>query len=124
VLLSAGAVIALILIAIPLTSTIQVRASQSAAAAGKLRQSLGHADSAHRLEPAAASPLLQRALVLEQLDDVADARVAITAAIAREPLSAELWRTASRIATESDRPEIALSDWRRAHQLDPFYPTS
>jgi flagellar basal body-associated protein FliL len=123
-LLGGGAVVALILIVIPLTSTVEVRASQAAATGGRSEQALSHADSAHDLEPGAASPLLQRALVLEQLGDVAGARTAIAAAIAREPLDAQLWRIASRIATESDRPRLALADYRRAHQLDPFYPAA
>jgi tetratricopeptide (TPR) repeat protein len=120
-LLGLGSVLALVLIAIPLASTVAVYASQSAAALGHLRVALADADKARALEPGAASPYLQRALVLEQQDDIAGASAAIAAAIAREPDDYGLWLTASRIATESNRPRQALADYRRAREL---YPTS
>lgn len=117
-----GAALAICLIAVPLASTIAVRSSQTAAAHGDLRAALADADTAQRIEPAAASPRLQRALLLEQLDDVGGAEQAIAGAIVREPANSDLWLVASRIATEADKPKQALADYQRARELDPKSP--
>ncbi len=69
-ILPPAAVLALILIAIPLASTIEVYASQAAARQGHLRQALADANSAQAIEPGAASPYLQQALVLEHANDI------------------------------------------------------
>jgi len=121
VMLGLGAVVALVLIAVPLSATVAVRASQRQVDLGDLRQALKDADTAHALEPGAASPELQRALVLEKSNDIPGAAAAISAAIARERTDYVLWLEASRIATESNRPRLALADFRRAQKL---YPTS
>ncbi len=63
--LGLGSVLAVILIAIPLASTVAVRASQAAVAKGQLAKALADANTAQAIEPGAASPYLQRALVLE-----------------------------------------------------------
>lgn len=130
-----GAALAIILIAIPLASTVAVRASQAAvarsddaarlgrqaAARADLRRALTDADTARAIEPGAASPYLQRALVLEKANDISGATRAIRQAIAREPTYYFLWSTASRIATEAGHPRRALRDWNHARFL---YPTS
>jgi O-antigen ligase len=120
-LLGLGSVLALVLIAIPLASSVAFYASQKAAAHGHLRVALADANKARAIEPGAASPYLQRALVLEQQNDISGASLAIAAAIAREPANSQLLLTASRIATESDRPRQARADYQRAREL---YPTS
>lgn len=120
-LLALGAALAIVLIAIPLASTVWFRASQAAAARGDLRQALADANTAQAIEPGAASPYLQRALVLEQANDIRGAEREISAAIAREPRNYVLWLTAERIATEADHPRVALADFLRARSL---YPTS
>lgn len=120
-LLGVGAVLAIVLIAIPLASTVWFRASQAAAARGDLRRALADANTAQAIEPGAASPYLQRALVLEQANDIRGAQREISAAIAREPRNYVLWLTAERIATEADHPRVALADYLRARSL---YPTS
>jgi O-antigen ligase len=120
-LLVPAAVLALILIAIPLASTVADRASQAATRQGHLARALTDAKTAEAIEPGAASPYLQEALVFEKADDIAGATRAITLAIAREPRDYRLWVEASRIAAEADRPRRALADWNRARFL---YPTS
>ena len=69
-LVALGGMLALVLIAIPLASTIAVRNSQAAAAKGDLRQALTDARTAQAIEPGAASPYLQQALVLEKGNDI------------------------------------------------------
>jgi O-antigen ligase len=116
-----GGFLALGLIAIPLASTVAVRNSQAAAAAGDLRQALADAHTAQAIEPGASTPYLQQALVLEKGNNIKAASAAIAAAIAREPINYFLWLEASRIATESDQPRRAVADFQRAKRL---YPTS
>jgi O-Antigen ligase len=116
-----GAVLALILIAIPLASTAADRASEAAAAQGQLARALTDAKTAQAIEPGAASPYLQQALVFEQANDISNATSAIRAAIAHSPTDYELWVIASRIATEAGHPRRALANWNRARLL---YPTS
>jgi hypothetical protein len=122
-LLAPAAVLALILIAIPLASTVAYRASQTAAADGHLQQALADAKTAQAIEPGAASPYLQQALVLEQANDISAASVAIKRAIAREPNNYQLWLVADTIETAADHPLQALSDYRRALVLWPSIPT-
>jgi len=122
IVLALGALPALFAIVIPLAMTLQVQASQAANRAGNYHAALSDAVSAQRLEPQAASPRLQRALVLEQLGDIAGAAQAITEAAAREPANWRIWLVASRIATEGDRPRVALADYERARMLNPTSP--
>jgi O-Antigen ligase len=116
-----GGIVAMILIAIPVASTVALRASQAAVHSGDLQKALADANTAQAIEPGAASPYVQRALVLEQANDIKRASTAIAAAIAHEPTNYQIWLIASRIATESDQPARALADYSRAEAL---YPTS
>jgi hypothetical protein len=117
-----GALVSLWAILVPLSTTVAGRASQSAAVRGDLRAALSDAADAQQIDPDAASPRLQRALVLEQLGDVSGASQAIAAAVSREPANWALWLVASRIATEADMPRVALADYRRARALNPTSP--
>jgi tetratricopeptide (TPR) repeat protein len=116
------ALAALLAIVIPLASTVAVRSSQAAVRAGDLRTALSDAASAQRLEPSAATPRLQRALILEQLHDIGGASAAISQAETREPTNWRIWLVASRIATEAGQPRVALADYRRARTLNPSSP--
>jgi hypothetical protein len=120
--LTVAALVALWAIVVPLAVTVEVRASQSAARAGQYRAALTDAATAQSLEPAGASSRLERALILEQLGDTAGAAQAIAQAEAREPTNWRIWLVASRIATESNRPALALADYRRARALNPSSP--
>jgi len=114
-----AAVAGLWAIVIPLSMTVAVRASQAHVRAGNFSAALSDAATAQRLEPSAASPRLQRALVLEQLGDIAGASQAITEAAAREPTNWRMWLVGSRIATEAGRPRQALAYYLRARSLNP-----
>jgi hypothetical protein len=113
------ALVAVWAIVVPLSATVEVRSSQAAALAGHFRTALSDAATAQTIEPAAASPRLQRALILEQVGDIASASQAIAQAETRERTNWRIWLVATRIATESDRPALALADYRRARALDP-----
>jgi O-antigen ligase len=120
-LLAPAAVLAMILIAIPLAMTIEYRASENAFNAGHLKQALSDAKTAAAIEPGAASPYMQQALVLEQADDISGAARAIKQAIAREPSNFQPWLIAEVLATAQDHPRMALSDYQRAIRLFPNY---
>lgn len=122
VVLAGGFVAALVAIAVPLTSTIAVRSSQAAARSGDYRSALREALSAQRIEPSAATPRLQRALVLERTGDLLGARKAIAEAESREPTNWRIWLTASRLDAKSGHPQLALADYRRANALNPSSP--
>jgi hypothetical protein len=120
--LGLGALAALWAILVPLSATVAVRSSQSAVAAGDFTKALKDAATAQRVEPGAASPRLQRALILEQVGDVSGASKAIAEAQAREPTNWQIWLVASRIATEAGKPKLALADYKRARSLNPTSP--
>lgn len=118
-----AALVALWRIMVPLASTVEVRSSQSAAAVGAWPAALRDANAAQSVEPGAASPRVQRALVLEAVGDLGAARRTLSEAVAREPTNSALWLIASRLATEANRPRFALAYWHRARALDPTSPT-
>lgn len=120
--LGVAALVSLWAIVVPLASTIEVRLSQRAVLDREFRRALNDAITAQQLEPSAASPRLQQALILEQLGDVRGASQAIKLAEAREATNWQIWLVASRIATEADRPALALADYRRARALNPTSP--
>ncbi len=117
------AVIAIWRIVVPLASTVELRASQSAAAVSAWPAAFRDTQTAQRVEPVAASPLVQRALILETVGDFVAARSIMAQALARQPTDSSLWLVASRIAVEAGRPRAALAYWRRARSLDPTSPT-
>jgi hypothetical protein len=121
----AGALAALIVIvavALPIAATSAVRQSQSLAAQGKLAAALEKALDAAQLQPYAATPRLQEALVLEQAGDLADALTAASAATAREPTNWQPWFVRSRLEARTDHPNAAIRDYNRARSLDPRNP--
>jgi tetratricopeptide (TPR) repeat protein len=122
IVLAVGAIVASWAILVPLAETIEVRSSQSAVLRGDFKTALADAQTAQNIEPSAASPRLQRALVLEQLGDISGARQAIAEAAAREAVNAQIWLVASRLATEANQPRQALADYERARSLDPTSP--
>lgn len=115
------AAVSLYAIVVPLAATVEVRDSQAAAAVEDWPAAMRDAVTAQKTEPSAATPRLQRALVLEAVGEFAPANAAIDAAIARQPTDASLWATASRIALEAGRVHLALADWHRARGLDPTW---
>jgi O-Antigen ligase len=122
--LAALAIGATIAIGIPFGATASIRSSQADVRAGHLRQALDDATTAQRLEPYAARPRLQRALILERAGDLRDARAAIGQAATREPTNWSIWLVRARIDAESGHEPAAARDYRRAHALNPLSPTT
>ena len=119
VLVSAVAVAALVAVAIPFAATSAVRSSQAEAHAGRFTAALSDAATAEQIEPYAATPRLQRALVLEAAGDLHGAAAAIAQATARAPTDWQLWLVRSRIDAEDHHPASAVRDYLRAHALNP-----
>ncbi|HEY6730320.1 MAG TPA: O-antigen ligase family protein [Solirubrobacterales bacterium] len=112
--------LAIVAIAIPLSSTSLVRQSQAAVRSNDLTAALEDAKSAQNVEPAAAAPRLQRALVLELLGDFAAAEAAAREAVDRERTNWRLWLVLSRIAAENGRAGASVHAYEEARNLNPL----
>jgi O-antigen ligase len=113
------ALVSLAVIAIPLLATREIRQSQADARAGRLDQALDAARSAGRYEGFAASPNLQRALVLEAKGDLDGAARAARDATREESSNWRTWLTLSRIETERGQALAAVQAYRTARSLNP-----
>ena len=118
-LLSVAAIVGL---AIPLSSTQELRASQQAAEASAVDTALERANSAADLQPFAASPRLQRAQVLELDGRLAEASAAARKATLEEPTNWRTWFVLARIEAARDRVDPALNAFLRARELNPRSP--
>jgi O-Antigen ligase len=117
---AAAALLAIVAIAIPLASTSLVRQSQAAVRGSDLDAALEDAKDAQNVEPAAATPRLQQALVLELLGDFPAAEAAARAAIERESTNWRLWLVLSRIAAENGRVGASVDAYKEARALNPL----
>jgi O-antigen ligase len=117
----AGAAI-LVLEAIPLLAAVEVGASRAAVRAGNARSARSHAVAATRIQPWAATPWLQLALVEEAAGDLDAARTAAARAIARDRLDWQPWYVAAGIERRLGHRAAAAADVARARSLDPRSP--
>jgi O-Antigen ligase len=117
--IAAAGLAAIVAIAIPLASLSLVRQSEAEARAGNLTAALGDARSAQNVEPGAASPRLQRALVLELLGDFEGAEIAAREATDRESTNWRNWLVLSRIAAEAGHAGTAVAAYEEARALNP-----
>jgi hypothetical protein len=115
---------AMIAIAIPYGTTAAIRSSQHDLRVGDLHAALDEAATAHRLEPYAAAPRLQRALILEKVGDLRGAWKEIRQASQLEPTNWQIWLIRSRIDAERGDARAAVRDYRRAHVLNPRSPVT
>ncbi|MEA2220420.1 MAG: hypothetical protein QOJ35_3046, partial [Solirubrobacteraceae bacterium] len=116
------AVAALGAVAVPLASALADRDSRDAAAMGRLPAALADSRTAERLQPYAATPRLQRALVLEQAGALAQAAVAARSATADEPTNWRTWFVLARIEARAGQPAAAVRALREARHLNPRSP--
>jgi tetratricopeptide (TPR) repeat protein len=108
--------------AIPLLSQIKVNDSQEAVARGDGDDAVSDALAAWALQPWAASPYLQLALIHEQMGELPAARDWIREAIDRDSEDWRLWLVAARIETKAGSSEGAVRSLRRAAELNPRSP--
>jgi hypothetical protein len=108
--------------AIPWLASTKIADSQAAIRRGDPSAALKDAADARSLQPWAASPYLQLALVAEQTGDLRRAREWIASAISRDKEDWRVWLVASRLQRESGRPQQATLSYRHAAELNPRSP--
>jgi cytochrome c-type biogenesis protein CcmH/NrfG len=116
------AVAALCAVAVPMAGALATRESRAAAADGRLLAAIEDSRTAERLQPYAATPRLQRALVLEEAGALAGAAAAAKAATADEPTNWRTWFVLARIEAQRGKNTPAVAALRKARRLNPRSP--
>jgi cytochrome c-type biogenesis protein CcmH/NrfG len=117
--IAAVAVGAVLLIAVPLAATEALRASQGDVRANQLSDAAAEASVAGSIQPSAASPPLQQALVAELAGNLAGAADAARDATEQEPMNWRPWLVLARIEAERGRVAQSLEAYREARSLNP-----
>jgi O-antigen ligase len=113
------AVVALAAVAVPMAGALATDRSRDAAADGRLTAALEDSRTAERLQPYAATPQLQRALVLEAAGALDAAAGATRSATADEPTNWRMWLVLARIDARRGSSASALHALREARRLNP-----
>lgn len=108
--------------AIPLLADREIARSQEAVADGDLDEAMRAAEVARSIQPWAATPTLQLALVSEEAGDLGRARLWIDEAIQRNRRDWRLWLVSARIETKLGHVAAAERSLRRAAELNPRSP--
>ncbi len=116
------AVAALGAVTVPMAGALATADSRDAAADGRLGPALQSSRTAERLQPYAATPHLQRALVLEQAGALPSAASAARAATVDEPTNWRTWFVLARIDARRGEAAAAVDALRRARRLNPRSP--
>lgn len=116
---AAIALVAIVAMAIPLASSTLVRQSEADARGGDLSAALEKARSAQNVQPGAATPRLQQALVLEAEGELDAAAEAARAATERESTNWRTWLVLSRIEAERGKAAASVDAYREARSLNP-----
>jgi tetratricopeptide (TPR) repeat protein len=106
-----------------LLSAHSLESSRDAAGRADLEAAIDAANDAINLQPWAAEPRTQLALVYEQGGDLERARETMAEAIARAPEDYRLRLLAARMAFAANQSEEAREDLEEAHRLNPRDPT-
>jgi hypothetical protein len=114
-----AAIAAVVLIYLPYKGASDLRASESDVNQGRLADALDEARSAADIQPYAATPRLQQALVLEWLGRLDQATAAAREATQKESTNWRTWLVLSRIEAERGRAKASLAAYERAKQLNP-----
>ena len=107
---------------IPYLTDLHVRRSQDAAVRGDVATALDAAESARTVQPWAASPWLQLALVREESGDLEGGRAAIAEATDRDPDDWRLWLITARLQTRLGEIAEARRSFAHARRLNPRSP--
>lgn len=122
VALSALALAGLVAVAVPFASSSWLRASQDDVSGGQLGSALDNARQAADIEPYAATPSLQQALVLELEGDLGAAAAAAREATSAEPTNWRTWLVLSRIEAFRGSTGASVRAFREARRLNPRSP--
>jgi O-antigen ligase len=104
----------------PLLVDREIKASQAAAADGKLASAVDHAETARSIEPWAATPYVQLGLLAQFQGDYATAHDHLSQAISREDRNWLLYYLRSKAEYESGDEAGAAADRLRALRLNPL----
>jgi hypothetical protein len=113
------AAVALVACAIALLAQLQLDSSQDAARAGDLDGAARDARAAAKIEPWAAAPALQLALVSERAGDLKGALRAIDDATERDRENWQIWLVAARLNLKAGDVPAAERALARSRQLNP-----
>ena len=108
--------------ALPLLVANEIDASQEAVIRGDLAEAYERADSARAIQPWAASPYVQLALLREEEGDLAAARRHIADAAERDEADWRIRLIAARLATKAGDIRAARGALREARRLNPRSP--
>lgn len=110
---------AMVAIAMPLSATASIQDSQRQAKSADLTVALKSARDARGVEPFAAEPRVQEALVLEAQGQLDEAAAAIAEANRLEPDEWRAWVVRSRLEAERGHATAAVAAYRKARSLNP-----
>ena len=116
------AVAATVSIGVPLAGTKLVRASQDSADVQQYAPALESAEKADDLQPWAATPALQRALLLDLQGDLDAAAAAALEATEEESTNWRTWLVLSRVEEKRGDLEASAAAFQRARELNPRSP--
>ena len=122
VAVGALAVAALIVIAIPFSSALAIKASREAVAEGNLERAYDLASRAADIQPYAATPDLQQALILEQRGDLDGAVREAREAVAEESTNWAIWVVLSRLEDKAGHPAASQEAFETGRGLNPNSP--
>jgi hypothetical protein len=105
-------------VGVPMVGALAMRGSRDAIADGRPDVALQESDIAARLQPYAATPHLQRALVLEQSGALPAAAMAARAATVDEPTNWRTWFVLSRVQARRGEQVAAGIALRKAQHLN------
>jgi O-Antigen ligase len=108
--------------AISLLSDRELARSRAAVADGNFPRAASAAEAARNIQPWAATPYLQLALVSEAAGDLPRSRIWIGEAVERNKRDWRLWLVAARIEAKLGRTQAAERNLRRAVALNPRSP--
>lgn len=116
------AVLGILAVSVPLAEAVALSDSHNAYNSGNLQAAYRDSLTAQRIEPYAAAPRLQEALVLEAARDYGPAAAAARIATQDAPTDWSVWLTLARIDVRRGAFEQALAAIDRARALDPRNP--
>jgi hypothetical protein len=118
----AAAILVIVAQAVPLLAQREIGRSRDAAARGDGDAAREAALRARDIQPWAATPYLQLALVDERVGRLDAARAAVESAIERDDRDWRLWLVAARVNTKLGRVEAGRTALARAVELNPRSP--
>ncbi|MGA2470766.1 MAG: O-antigen ligase family protein [Solirubrobacteraceae bacterium] len=110
---------AIVVIALPMSATQAVRASQAEVRANDLSAALTYANEAVEIQPYAAAGWLQEALVEERAGNLGAALSDAQQARQRQAVNWQIWLVLSRLQARTGHAAAALADYRHARWLNP-----